>query len=69
MIPNETLPYFFGYKMGFSLPEMTTNNYISPIKFCCNTSFALPKGEFIAHNLSLSPNHHPNVTEILLKRM
>ena len=27
----------------FSLPTMTTNNYISPMKFCYDTSFNLPK--------------------------
>ena len=27
------------------------------------------KWGFIAHSLSLSPTHHPDMTEILLKRM
>ena len=35
------VPYLFGYKFLFS--RMTTNNLISPMKFCYNTSFTLPK--------------------------
>ena len=37
------LPYLFGYKTGFSLSRMSTNNQISPMQFCCNTSFTLSK--------------------------
>ena len=39
-----TLPYLSGYKTGFLCPSrMTSNNKISPMKFCYNTSFTLPK--------------------------
>ena len=31
----------FGYKKGFPFSKMTTNNLISPMKFCYNTSFTL----------------------------
>ena len=37
--------------MGFSSLRMTTNNQISPMKFCCNTSFTLPK---LSKDLDLS---------------
>ena len=37
------LPYLFGYKTGLSLSRMSTNNQISPMQFCCNTDFTLPK--------------------------
>ena len=37
------LPYLFGYKKAFSLSRMTTTKYFSPMKFCYNTSFILPK--------------------------
>ena len=28
---------------GLSLSRMSTNNQISPMQFCCNTGFILPK--------------------------
>ena len=37
-----TVLYLFGYKTSFSPPKMTTNNNISPMEFCCNTSFTFP---------------------------
>ena len=40
---SKMLPYLFGYKTGLSLSRMTTNNQISPMQFCCNTGFILPK--------------------------
>ena len=40
---SSSLPYLFGYKTGLSLSRMSTNNQISPMQFCCNTGFTLPK--------------------------
>ena len=37
------IPYLFSYKTGLSLSRMSTNNQISPMQFCCNTGFTLPK--------------------------
>ena len=37
------LPYLFSYKTGFCPSRMTSNYLISPVKFCNNTNFALPK--------------------------
>ena len=37
------IPLLFSYKMGISPSRMTTNNNMSPMKFCYNTSFTLPK--------------------------
>ena len=37
------IPYLFGYKTGLSLSRMSTNNQISPMQFCSNTSITLLK--------------------------
>ena len=37
------VPYLFGNKTGFPLSRMSTNNQISPMQFCCNSSFTLPE--------------------------
>ena len=36
-------PYLFRYRLGFPLSTMTTHYLISPMKFCYNASFTLPK--------------------------
>ena len=36
------LPYLFGYKTGFPLSRLTTNNKISPMKCCCNRLLPFP---------------------------
>ena len=37
------VPYFSGYKTGFRPSRMTSNNLISPMKFCYNTNSTLPE--------------------------
>ena len=37
------LPYLSGYKTFFCISRMTSNIKFSRMKFCYNTSFALPK--------------------------
>ena len=40
----QQLPYLSGYKTFFFCPSrMTSNKRISPMKFCYNTNFTLPK--------------------------
>ena len=34
---------YLAIRWGFPLSRVTTNNWISPMKFCLNTSFTLPK--------------------------
>ena len=34
-------PYLFGYKTGFPLSRMSTNNQIIPMQLCCNMSLTL----------------------------
>ena len=40
-------------RWGFPLSRMTTDNLISPLKFCCNTSFILPKQSGLFVTLTL----------------
>ena len=47
------LLYFLAIRWGFPLSRMTTNNYISPMKFCYNKSFAIIK---VLHFLN-NPKH------------
>ena len=48
----QSLPYLFSYKTAFPLSRMTTNNYISPIKFCSNTSLS-----FLNNPKDLDPSY------------
>ena len=34
---------YLAIRQDFCVSRMTTNNLISPMKFCCYTSFTLPK--------------------------
>ena len=40
---KQDLPIYSTIRWGFPLSRMSTNNEISPMKFCYNTSFSLPK--------------------------
>ena len=39
---NRGYHIYLAIRWGFPLSTMTTNNWISPMKFCYNTSFTLP---------------------------
>ena len=40
---RNTIPYILAIRQGFSPSRMTTNNLISPMKFCYNTNCTLPQ--------------------------
>ena len=40
---NDSHRIYSAIRRGFHLSRMTTNNLISSMKFCYNTSFTLPK--------------------------